>query len=109
MTGGVKDPAHTGTSRGVSQAISRRPIRKFLTKYANVYVTIQSHALSAGPQSHYEIANGVRNGLVGSVYMYSLSMPHWVLALPRTTESTVYAHAWTLVRGKDRLQIPPSI
>ena len=46
--GAIKDPAHTGTSKGLSQAINREPIRKFLTKYANVSVTIQSHGLSAG-------------------------------------------------------------
>ena len=59
----IKDPAHTGTSKGLSQAIHRGPIRKFLPKYANVYVTIQSHALSAGARTHYVTANGVRNGL----------------------------------------------
>ena len=60
MTGGaIKDPAHTG----LSQAINRGPIRKFLLKYANVYVTIQSHGLSAGAQTHYVTANGVRGGL----------------------------------------------
>ena len=53
----IKDPAHTGTSKGLSQAIDRGP------KYANVYVTIQSHGLSAGAQTHYVTANGVRNGL----------------------------------------------
>ena len=69
MTGGaIKDPAHTGTSEGLSQAINRRPIRKFLPKYAHVYVTIQSHGLSAGVRAHYVTANGVRNGLCqGSV------------------------------------------
>ena len=46
--GAIKDPAHTGINKGLSQAINRGPIRKFLTKYANVYVTIQSHGLSAG-------------------------------------------------------------
>ena len=61
--GAIKDPAHTGTSKGLSQAINRGPIRKFLPKYANVNVTIQSHGLSAGAQTHYVTANGVRNGL----------------------------------------------
>ena len=56
----IKDPAHTGTSKGLSQAINRGPIRKFLPKYANVYVTIQSHALSAGARTHYVTAIGVR-------------------------------------------------
>ena len=61
--GAIKDPAHTGTSKGLSQAINRGPIRKFLPKYANVYVTIQSRGLSAGARSHYVTANGVRDGL----------------------------------------------
>ena len=61
--GAIKDPAHTGTSKGLSQAIDRGPIIKFLPKYANVYVTIQSHGLSAGARTHYVTANGVRNGL----------------------------------------------
>ena len=38
--GAIKDPAHTGTSKGLSQAINRGPLRKSLPKYANVYVTI---------------------------------------------------------------------
>ena len=59
----MKDPAHTGTSKGLSQAIIRGPIRKFLPKYGNVYVTIQSHGLSAGVHTHYVTANGVRNRL----------------------------------------------
>ena len=62
--GAIKDPAHTGTSKGIAQAIKRGPIRKFLPNYANVYVTIQRHALSAGVRTHYVTANGVRNGLV---------------------------------------------
>ena len=61
--GAIKDPAHTGTSKGLSQAINRGPIRKFLPKYANFYVTIQSHGLSSGARTHYVTANGVRNGL----------------------------------------------
>ena len=61
--GAIKDPAHTGTSKGLSEAINRGPIRKFLPKYANVNVTIQSHGLSAGVRTHYVTANGVRNGL----------------------------------------------
>ena len=59
----IKDPAHTGTSKGLSQAINRGPIRKFLPKYANVYVTSQSHGLTAGVRPHYVPTNGVRNGL----------------------------------------------
>ena len=54
-------PALTGTSKELSQAIKRGPIRKFLPKYANVYVTTQSHGLSAGARTHYVTANGVRN------------------------------------------------
>ena len=61
--GAIKDLAHTGTSEGLSQAINRGPIRKFLPKYANVYLTIQSHGLSAGARTHYVTANGVRNRL----------------------------------------------
>ena len=61
--GSIKDPAHRGTSKGLCQAINRGPIRKFLPKYENVHVTIQSHGLSAGVQTHYVTANGVRNGL----------------------------------------------
>ena len=61
--GAIKDPAHTEISKGLSQAINRGPIRKFLPKYANIYVAIQSHALSAGGRTHYVTANGVRNGL----------------------------------------------
>ena len=62
--GAIKDPAHTGTSKGLSQAINRGPIRKFQAKYANVYVSIQTHGLSAGARTHYVTTNGVRNGLV---------------------------------------------
>ena len=61
--GAIKGPPHTGTSKGLSQAINRGQIRKFLPNYANDYVTIQSHALSAGVRTHYVTANGVRNGL----------------------------------------------
>ena len=59
-SGAIKDPAHTGTSKGLSQAINRGPIRKFLPNYANVYVTIQSHGLSAGVRTHYVTAHGVQ-------------------------------------------------
>ena len=61
--GAINDPTHTGTSKGLSQAINRGPIRKFLPKYAKIYVTIQSHGFSAGARTHYVTANGVRNGL----------------------------------------------
>ena len=56
--GAIKDPAQSGTSKGLSQVINRGPIRKFLPKYANVYVTIQSHGLSAGAQTLYVTAMG---------------------------------------------------
>ena len=61
--GAIKDPALTGTNKGLSEAINRGPIRKFLPKYANVYVTIQSHGLSASAWTHYVTAKGVRNGV----------------------------------------------
>ena len=61
--GAITYPAHTGTRKGLAQAINREPIRKFLPKYANVYVTIQSHALSAGARTYYVTANVARNGL----------------------------------------------
>ena len=63
----IKDRAHTGTSKGLPQAINRGPIRKFQPKYAIVYVTIQSHGLSAGVRTHYVTANGVRNELEWAV------------------------------------------
>ena len=62
--GAIKIPTHTGTSKGIAQAIKRGPIRKFLPNYANVYATIQSHALSAGVRTHYVSDNGVRNRLM---------------------------------------------
>ena len=40
--GAIKDQAHTGTSKGLSQAINRGPIRKFLPNYASVYATIRA-------------------------------------------------------------------
>ena len=61
--GAIKGPPHTGTSEGLSQAINRGPIKKFLPNYANVYVTIQSHGFSADARTHCVTANGVRNGL----------------------------------------------
>ena len=72
--GAIKDQAHTGTSKGLSQAIKRGQIRKFLPKYANVYVTIQSHGLSAGVRAHYVTANGVRNGLSSSLLLGGVSV-----------------------------------
>ena len=68
--GAIKDQTHTGTSKGLSQAINRGPIRKFLPEYANVYVIIQSHGLSAGARSHYITANGVRNGLTSGLLLH---------------------------------------
>ena len=65
--GAIQDPVHTGTSKGLSKGINRGPIRKFMPKYANVYVTIQSHGLSAGARPHYVTANGVRNGLAHTI------------------------------------------
>ena len=62
--GAIKDRAHIGTSKGLSQVINSGPIRKFQPKYATVYVTIQSHGLSAGVRTHYVTINGVRDGLV---------------------------------------------
>ena len=61
--GAIKDRAHTGTGKGLPQAINRGQIRKFQPKYANVYVTIQCHGLSGGVRTHYGTANGVRDGL----------------------------------------------
>ena len=62
--GAIKDPAHTGTSKGLSQAMNRGQIRKFLPKYTNVYVTIQSHGLQLVQVYEPNVtANGVRNGL----------------------------------------------
>ena len=60
----MKDPAPTGTSSGLSQAINRGQITKHLPYYANIYVTIQSHGLSAGARPHYTTANEARNGLI---------------------------------------------
>ena len=59
--GAIKEQVHTGTCKGLSQAIKNRgPIRKFLPMYANVYVTIQSHGHSTGVRTHYVTANRVR-------------------------------------------------
>ena len=80
--GAIKDPAHIETSKGLSQATNRGPIRKFLPKYANVYVTIQSHGLSKGAQTHYVIANGVRNGLVVLCDLFKLKPGCWNLSRP---------------------------
>ena len=74
--GAIKDLAHTGTIKGLSQAINRGPIRKFLPKYANVYVTRQSHGLSAGVWSHHVTANGARDGLGGGGGGCQGEVPH---------------------------------
>ena len=66
--GAIKDTAHTRTSKGLSWAINRGPIEKFLPKYANVYVTIQSHGLSIGAQTHNVTA-------MGSVTDYGIDRP----------------------------------
>ena len=71
--GAIKDPAHTGTSKGLSQAVNRGTIRKFLPKYPNVYVTVQGHDLSAGVRTHYVTDNGVRNGLA-IIHIYPLTL-----------------------------------
>ena len=73
--GAIKDPAHTGTSKRVSQAINRKPIRKVLPNYANVNAIIQSHALSVGARSHYATTNGGRPvifGQAGDLGLYDL-------------------------------------
>ena len=70
--GAIKDPAYTGTSKRLSQAINRGPIRKFLPEYANVHVATQSHGLSAGARTHYVTTNGVGDGL-GRMLMETLS------------------------------------
>ena len=64
-SGAIQDPTHTGTTKGLSQAINGGSIRKFLPKYANVYVSIQNYGLSAGAWTHYVAVNGVSNGLGG--------------------------------------------
>ena len=58
----VNDPTHTGISKRLSQAINRGLIRKFLPKFTNVYVTIQSHGLSVGVRTHY-VNQGAYQGL----------------------------------------------
>ena len=68
--GAIKDRTHAGTSKGLSQAINRGPIRKFQPKYANV--TIQRHGLSAGVRTYYVTANGVRDGLVYTLRLCSV-------------------------------------
>ena len=86
--GAIKDPAHTGTSKGLSQAINRGPIRKCMSNYANACVTIQSHGLSAGARTHYVTANGVRDGLTGR----SLDRK---LLIPQLTRYQLEAHSPT--------------
>ena len=62
-TGAIKDPAHTGTSKGLSQAIKRDQLKNPCQNMQMLSVTIQSHGFSAGARTHYVTANGVRNGL----------------------------------------------
>ena len=73
--GAIKDPAHRGTSKGLSQAINRGQIRILLPIYANVYVTIQSHALSAGARTHCATANEVRNRLRSEGAVITCTIP----------------------------------
>ena len=82
--GAIQDPTHTGTSKGLSQAINRGPIRKFPPKYANVYVTIQSHGLSAGARTHYENANGVRDGLTHPLVLLAVDGDDVISAVSQT-------------------------
>ena len=56
--GFITDPAHTGTSKRVPQAINRGPIRKSLPNSAYVYVAIQSHGLSPGAWTVYVKLSG---------------------------------------------------
>ena len=104
--GAVKDPAHTGTSKGLSLAINRGSVRKFLPKYPNVYVTIQSHGLSAGAWTHYVAANGVRNGLcvtmtcIGCFIDYSqCDMPPSTGALERRENQYLFIHLFIFIWG----------
>ena len=92
--GVIKDPAYTGTSKRLYQAKHRGPIRKFPPKYANVYVTIQSHCLSAGAQTHYVTANGVRNGLgAGGTDREATNRMTRGRLMPRAALSCSYCHA----------------
>ena len=94
--GAIKDPAHTGTSKGLSQAINRGPIRKFLPKYADVYVTIRSHGLSAGAWTYYVTAKGVRNGLCpeppseDSLFLHPYRQSPSVSVLPPYTVKPIF-------------------
>ena len=63
----IKDPAHTGTSKGLSQAINRGPIRKYPPNYANVYKCNHSEPWSQCRCTHCVTANEVRNGLVSAL------------------------------------------
>ena len=119
--GPIKEPAHTGTSKGLSQAINRGPIRKFLPKYVNVYVTIQGHDLSAGARTYYVTANGVRNGLC--LPETGCMQGAWQRNDTRQTSSTLFHHktsTWTenvkfravnvdLLAGTSNVHIPASI
>ena len=87
--GAIKKQAHTGTSKGLSKAINKGQIRKFLPWYANVYVTIQSHGLSAGARTHYVTANGVRNRLRA----IRSDCPNSGYEIRRSGTSNGYAHS----------------
>ena len=63
-SGTIKAPPSIGTSKGDFQGMDSWSARKFLPNYANVYITIQSHALSAGARTLCATATEVRNGLV---------------------------------------------
>ena len=111
MTGAIKDPTHTGTSKGLSQAINRGPIRKSLPKYANVYVTIQSHGLSAGAWTHYVTANGVRNGLpepLPGVYLCPLSGRLHSVNLSISAHTTPLGELLSLLSGPTLSSSPNS-
>ena len=79
--GAIKDPSHTGTSKGLPQAINRGLIRKFLPKYGNVYETIQGHGLSVGACTHYVTANGVRDRLPAAEREFCRGLI-WLLYFP---------------------------
>ena len=99
--GAIKDPGHTGTSKGLSQVINKGPIGKFLPKYANVYVTTQSHGLSASARTHYVTANGVWNGLI----IWSAMYHKWYIpALSRNWKVTMF---WERARPNDSSDVQP--
>ena len=58
----------------------------------NVYVTIQSHALSAGARTHYVTANGVRNGLTFFLLGAPVRSPHLVHHSPNQQGGSTRSH-----------------